>query len=118
MLLTEVLVDVFEVAEGQLRWVAVLTQGQVAYPFLYDVAMERERGGYIVGWGGGGGLLKDELVAFDAALGGRLGRELAEYLLRLRLVVGDVASRLCAETNGIYQTSLLNTCVLYLFILD
>ena len=53
MLLTEVLVDVFEVAEGQLRWVAVLTQGQVAYPFLYDVATERERGGYIVGWGEG-----------------------------------------------------------------
>lgn len=55
MLLTEVLVDVVEVAEGQLRWVAVLTQRQVAYPFLYDVATERERG-RVYGWLGGRGV--------------------------------------------------------------
>ena len=39
-------------------------------------------------------LLEDELVTLNAAFGWRLGRELAEYLLRLRLVVGDVAPRL------------------------
>ena len=38
VLLTEVPVYVLKVAEGQLRWVAMLAQSQVAYSFLYDIA--------------------------------------------------------------------------------
>ena len=38
VLFTEVPVYVIEVAEGQLRWVAMLAQSQVAYSFLYDIA--------------------------------------------------------------------------------
>ena len=39
------------------------------------------------------------MVALNAALGGRLGRQFAEYVFRLGLVVGQVASGLVGRPN-------------------
>ena len=39
-------------------------------------------------------LLKNKLIAFNTAFGGRLRGELAKYMLGLRLVLGNVPSRL------------------------